>query len=329
MSIPTPSESKGWNRKHRKGMWDRSTVYWIVISETYCGVLHYGKFIGENGRGGKRSLDAQISIEVPAIISRETWELAQERREYNRKIAKRRTKREYLLRGLIKCGCGFRMIGTKGRYYCNGRIRKYSCKEPLVPGQVIEPLVWAYVMELITSPGRFEERLRLAQAKELENTKPRRKEAEHILALIQQTENEADDVARALTRAQGLISSRLEQQAIEVDRRYKALTQRQIELQESLGFEMTDNMIENLMEFRKIVADGLANPTFEDKRRWLEILQIEVVVMNKQAVITCRLPVDAFIVDLEGSNDPNIGKSLLPFELSTSRNLKIVHHVKS
>ncbi len=321
MGIPTPSESKGWNRKHKAGVWQSSAIYWLVTSETYCGVLRYGKFIGANGRGGKRPNEEQITIEVPAIVTRETWEEAQARRAYNSRIAKRRTKREYLLRGLIKCGCGYSMVGTKGRYYCRGRNSQSGCKEPLVPGRIIEPVTWAYVMELITSPDRFEERLRQAQAEEMQNSQPKQRELENVIALKEQTEKEADDIARAMTKTHGLIAARLEQQAFDVDRRYKALQDRQAELQEALQFEMTDRMIENLMQFREIVAAGLTNPTFEDKRRWLEILQVGVTVTNRQAVITCRLPNDPLIIDLEeSSGQGGGGESGMPTEFSTSKN---------
>jgi hypothetical protein len=43
------------------------------------------------------------------------------------------------------------------------------------------------------------------------------------------------------------------------------------------------------LQFRETVELGLENPTFEDRRRWLEILQTSIKVTNGIAVITCRL----------------------------------------
>ena len=43
------------------------------------------------------------------------------------------------------------------------------------------------------------------------------------------------------------------------------------------------------LEFRETVATDLQNPTFEDRRRWLEILQAKVKVTNGRAVVNCRL----------------------------------------
>ncbi len=50
---------------------------------------------------------------LPAIVTRETWELAQARRTDNSQIVKRKMKREYLLRSLIYCGCERRMAGDQ------------------------------------------------------------------------------------------------------------------------------------------------------------------------------------------------------------------------
>src|SRR6266498_1661417 len=76
------------------------------------GVWRYGKYVAQGGKGGKRLIDEQIPVNVPAIISREAWEFAQERRSYNSRVARRKMKREYLLRGLIYCGCGRGMVGS-------------------------------------------------------------------------------------------------------------------------------------------------------------------------------------------------------------------------
>jgi hypothetical protein len=81
----------------------------------------------------------------------------------------------------------------------------------------------------------------------------------------------------------------LEQQGEEVNKRYQALAKRKIELQEALAVELSDNTINNLLQFRETVALGLENPTSEDRRRWLELLQTSVTVENQKAVITCRL----------------------------------------
>jgi hypothetical protein len=127
---------------------------------------------------------------------------------------------------------------------------------------------------------------------------PKQKELEHVLALLEDTEKEAEEIACASRKAKGLIAAKLERQGDEVNKRYEALTRRKSELQEALAIELTDNMISNLLRFREVVALGLENPTFEDRRHWLEILQTKVTVTNCKAVVACRLGGRPFQYDL-------------------------------
>lgn len=197
------------------------------------------------------------------------------------------------------------MIGTDGVYICRARMQNFfkptECREPRVKGPLIEAATWDYVMALITSPEWFEEKLRAAQASEFDSTQPKQKELEHVVALLEQAEKEAADVARAMSKTGGLVARKLEQQAQEIDRRYAALTTRKAELEEALAFQLTDKSIENLLQFRETVAAGLQNPTFEDKQRWLEILQVSVRVTNRQAVVACRLSNEPYSYDLDTS----------------------------
>ena len=133
---------------------------------------------------------------------------------------------------------------------------------------------------------------------------PKESELEYVLALIRETEKEAEKIARATRRAKGIIAAKLEQQCEEINRRYEALVQRNGELQESLAVEWTDQTVNNLLIFRETVALGLENPTFDDRRRWLEILQTRVFVTDGIAVNTCRLSGDPQCYNLFQINKP-------------------------
>jgi len=301
IGISTPSNARGLFQGKNQG-WRGEVIRQILVSETYYGIWRYGKNIGKSGKGGKRPLDEQIAVNVPAIVTRKTWELAQERRAYNSRIAKRKMKGEYLLRGLVFCGCGRGMAGggrhirypqyhyrCPSRYVSGVAAGSELCAEPLVKGGLIEYVTWDYIMRLIEDPVEFEAKLREAQANEAAAVQPKQRELDNVIALLKETEREADEIARATRRVKGLVGERLQQQANEVDERYQALTRRMSDLQESLTTELTEDAISNLLKFRKAVALGLENPTFEDQRRWLEILQARVTVTNEIAVITCRL----------------------------------------
>ena len=67
------------------------------------------------------------------------------------------------------------------------------------------------------------------------------------------------------------------------------MTARKMELQETLASELTERSIDNILQFRENVAEGLRNPTLEDKPRRLEIAQVTVRVTNSTPIISCRL----------------------------------------
>lgn len=233
MQIPSPSIVKrSAGNKIRAGGWSTGLLQRLITTETYAGVWRYGKQSGKDGRGGRRAIDEQIVVQVPAIVDRETWNLAQKRREYNSKLARRRMTREYLLRGLIHCGCGRAMVGGGGdekRYYyycprrnpmCGGAIEKATCKEPLVKARNAEHITWGYVMRLLTNAEEFEQALRDAQAVEAEQQQPKQKELENVIALIAATKYEAEQIAETAKKIKGLVREKLQVQADEVDRRY-------------------------------------------------------------------------------------------------------------
>jgi site-specific DNA recombinase len=99
-----------------KPRWHRTTVHYMLQNETYDGTWHYGKQSKQPGE--------PIPVEVPAIVSRETWKAAQARRSENGRNAVRNTKREYLLRRRITCGgCGLKV--SSASRVTGGKLYKY------------------------------------------------------------------------------------------------------------------------------------------------------------------------------------------------------------
>ena len=302
LAIPRPGESMNWKKTRGKsGTWESVAVQRIVRAETYAGVWRYGKQIGKEGRGGQRPIDEQIAVQVPAIVDRETWDLAQKRRGYNSRLAKRKMKRDYLLRGLLFCGCGRRMVGSNGLYYCTRRYMPdggEKCTEPLVKVPKVEYIAWGYVMRLLTNAEEFEQALRDAQAIEAEQAQPKQKELEHVIALIADTEYEAVSVAETAKKVKGIVGEKLQLQADEINRRYQAFEKRKAELEQELSQDLTDGHIDSLIEFREAVAVGLNNPGPGERRQWLEALQTRVTVSNGIVIVTCRLSREAVSFDL-------------------------------
>ncbi|HNT23316.1 MAG TPA: recombinase family protein [Anaerolineales bacterium] len=318
VGIPTPSESKGWKTKRKRltGQWDSTSIFTILKSETYCGVLRYGKFIGNRGRGGMRPESEQIKIDVPPIISRETWQAAQEQRAKNARLLAHKTKHPFLLRGMAFCECGYSLAGSRNNYRC---LRKYQnsspCDEPPVKTALLDGLVLEYVYNLIKDPATFEQNLRKAQALELTQAQPKQDELGAIIELIKQAEEDAEEIAQTIKGTRGIVRKKLEQDSEEVDARYNALCARRDALTNALSeTKLNEDVISDMLEFRADVEAGLSNPTIEGLRAWFELLGVRVVVGGGMATITCRISPEKVCTPLITSKNSRILLRLLPLQ---------------
>ncbi len=307
LKIPTAVESgrKG-ARKRGAGIWNDSTVRGILMSETYCGVWRYGKTKSAGRQGNstrpKQGLENQVAVAVPAIVGRETWERAQARRAYNKRMAQRNCKHEYLLRGFIRCGCGSAMVGDTVRgpysyYVCVTHYHHYAgleqaaCSEKPARCDATEDAAWNYILGLLKDAGTFESAIRKAQKAELDTLAPKRERLETVLSLIADCDREAVNYVQEIGRAGEAMRRALEVQIADVEKRYAALTKEHDEIKAQLDMQrLTEHAIQAALRFREDVTVGLKAPTLEDKRRVLELLQAQVTVKDRQAQTTCLIP---------------------------------------
>ena len=325
MGIPAPSASDGVKRRLVRGtnIWRIVTIMRILKSETYAGVWHYGKRIGANGKGGQRPESEQITVQVPALIDRATWEATQARIEYNKQMSKRNGKREYLLRGRVRCAqCEHLMAGNslkngKHRYYRCARqyfakLGERACVKIRVNADVIEPQVWKYVLSVMTNPKRFRKALRNAQKAEQRASESRHDQLEIVTEQIAESEAEAAKLAEAVKNVKGgAVGKALQEKIDRLEILYLQQIHKRDELQAGLSAQrLTDENMAKALRFREDIMAGLQNPTFEDKRRALELLQVEVIVtVDKKASVKCLVPVGERVIDLHTSR--NAGQSNL------------------
>lgn len=154
------------------GRWHRSQVIRIIHNEMYAGVFHQNRWDTANGKNAhhvEKPRDQWVPVPVPAIVDRGTWEAAQRQVEENTTLNPRRTKNEYLLRGLVHCGvCGRKMsggarAGHKKYYYysCEGK-RKYNfspddgpwrpCPSRYWPAGDVDRAVWGVLAGVLDDP---------------------------------------------------------------------------------------------------------------------------------------------------------------------------------
>lgn len=143
-------------------------VYRILTKELYCGTA-YSRQISTT-KTGQRSYkvtklprEEWIPIAVPAIVSRETWQQAQDAIKQNYRQSKRNSKRDYLLRGLVKCGvCGKGMVASlmkndgKSKYYYRCVTRSsptyrnqgLKCTNRFIHVDYVEEIIWQTICNI-------------------------------------------------------------------------------------------------------------------------------------------------------------------------------------
>ena len=163
MRIPTRTDHSGGYKKRGRGEWSEGTVSDMLSNESYAGTWHYGKRDKESRHNPR---DTWLSVEVPAIVSREVWERAQKRKIRNRELATRNSKYEYLLGRRVSCGqCNkFKMFGKavqggKYKYYCCPGTRRGSCDQGYFPVLQVDGAVWQWIRGLLLDPEHLRQEL--------------------------------------------------------------------------------------------------------------------------------------------------------------------------
>jgi len=122
----------------------------------------YRKYLKSGRR--KRPKEEWMPFSAPRIVDDEIFELAQQRLQRNRELASRRTKRNYLLRGLLRCECCQKAMfaETQSNSYACGYSRPAYAKENgfdpcenkrRLPAGQLDELVWREVVKLLKKPA--------------------------------------------------------------------------------------------------------------------------------------------------------------------------------
>ncbi|HEV8415251.1 MAG TPA: recombinase family protein [Bryobacteraceae bacterium] len=154
--------------------WTPKRVRNLLMNPTYRGEYFYGKLapVVVDGKKLQRATPREqwLSRPCPAIVTPALWQKANEEIHKNQIVAMAHAKNDYLLRGLIVCGCcGLKYISTavgapgKERFYyrCHGSRaaagpygkKGERCPNKSLVGKVIEQLVWVDLQHYIGRPG--------------------------------------------------------------------------------------------------------------------------------------------------------------------------------
>ncbi len=312
--------AQGITTRTGKTVWDRSTVWGMLRNPAYRGQAAYGKTKVADRHGkptrttrargerrGRRQVRVDEPVEqwmfipVPALVSEETFALAQERLARNAHFSKRNTREPGPLQGLVVCReCGYSCYRTSTRttkrkivyYRCTGQDNWRHpggrvCQSRPIRADELEPLVWGEIRRLLENPALVRAEIdRRLKALRTEHPAARRRET----------------LERDLTRASGAIERLIEayqEQLISLDElraRMPVLRKRQSTLQaqfDALDAELHDaesylKLADTLEGFLTRLSDGLDQLTTEEQQRILRLIVREVLVGGEDDKITIR-----------------------------------------
>ena len=201
--VPTRRDAKHWHT---------ATLGELIRDPIYKGEFNANRFYFErttNLETGKSTLqqrqrprDEWIGVPVPATVTPEVWELAQEMIAKKRKSARRNLQCERLLSGYLFCArCGRTFQGAGGGkqhptlyYYCRSwsdlpSIRRTGyCQSPTVFSRVLDAHVWSSIMSLILAPDLVA--LGLGEDAASEKRVGYAQQADYLTGLIRRKEQE-------------------------------------------------------------------------------------------------------------------------------------------
>ena len=307
--------------RKRCSRWERSTVWAMLRNPAYKGTACFGKtrlasrqritrrlrLLGgiatRESASHERPREEWIEIPVPAIVSEETFALAQERLERNKVLAPRRTITPSVVQGLVVCSkCGYALYRTSTRssartihyYRCLGsdgwRHRDGPvCDNRPVRQDLLDQVVWAEMIKLLEDPGLIQGELdrRLAAARTADPTQRREKALQRDLARLRKS------MDRLLTAYQEDLIS-----LDELRRRMPALRQQEqatraelLSIEDQTGERAAYlRLAETLAGFLTRLRSQAETLDVEERQRIVRLLVKEVLVGDDTIVIRHSIP---------------------------------------
>jgi site-specific DNA recombinase len=284
-----------------------------------------------------------ITVKVPAIVSSDLWELANQMLKKNAQTGRRHAKEPYLLTGMVKCAaCGYAYIGRRcikrqnGKEYLShyyqdssaktlmGIFRDIHCTQSQIAAPRLEGAVWRVISRVLLEPE-----LVIQSMDDQFTSGPNaqlRAEVEYLRQQVSDLDTEDEDLYRAY-RARAF-------DAEEYAARREAIKERRRKLQTDIialeGRVLTREKLEiNKQRVLEVSAalkkHGLTpNPPFETKQTILKLvvdkisLNVDEGWFELEGIIPGRFPIDESIACIPEDTDSSRRVARSSPERSTS-----------
>lgn len=300
--------------------WDSQTVRGILTNPAYYGEARYGKVRLTERKPGRRakrgdpqvprqsrvavatSLEEQIMISVPALISKSLFEEVRKQMDENRiRQRQRQNGPKYLLSGLLICGaCGSAFChdgGARHHYYrCIGtdryrRAGKTLCENRSVNGDGLDQHVWSDVVDLLRDPHRLQVELTRRQTTTTEKPTSEAKQQAVVDRLKQRIDRLIDAYADGLLERHEF-ESRIGRLRSQHDREVAALISLRGQVSEAQDWI---NATSALTLLAMQVESNLETATHELKRQLLTLLIKQIEIYPSEVRIVYKVPPNPFV----------------------------------
>ncbi|MCK5641017.1 MAG: recombinase family protein, partial [Gammaproteobacteria bacterium] len=282
-------------RKRIAKAWYSNTVRGIITNEIYIGKIYYGKTTSNWGERTLQPRDKWIEIEVPdlAFIDRETFRAAGKKRKRNKEDNWHEKKHKYLLTGRIRCGyCGYAATGNPRRSFNNKLYLNYRCGCSYKPhlnceagyksmrGQKADKAVWDWLVWLLSDETNLRKGLNELMEKRRNDLDPKIEKFETFKELLAELDSRTQRLVKELSNNDDeVVLDAIRIQLKEIAKQHDNLESKKIILEvELLNLVIDEETEEQIYELASRVRTRLPNATFEEKKRILELLDVQVTI---------------------------------------------------
>jgi len=284
--------------------WRASTLGRLLRQPAYKGTAYYNRRqadysgVGQPRRHGQgvlrlprytpRPATEWIAVPVPPLVDDTTWQTAQERLAMNARFAQRNSQRTYLLRGLLVCGiCGHTLQGrtqngivyyscTHGGVHCPPGCPQHTCA---VRGDVVEPLLWQALAELLRDPQRLQVAWEALQAEQA--TTPREVQSwQQRQTILRKQRQRLVDAYQAEVISLAELTERQNPLVVEL---------RELERRLAIAPQATPPQI-SLETFTQRIEQALAASGVETQQEVLRLLIERIVVTDEALTVEHIIP---------------------------------------
>ena len=289
-----------------RGKWNRRVIHKILRREAYCGVWYYGKTRTVKKKQIENPRENWIPVDVPAIVSRDTWQAAQGQLNQNQtQKAGRKAEIKYLVQRRARCAdCGKAMsavakyqtkCGASSYYYCPATKHADFARVCESRGywrtDQVDAAIWEWLHDLLADPRAVVEGMRKEQASRAATVKPLAARLATIDALIAENKTKLGRSLDAYIDGHGDdLLAMLKERAAQYEKLIGNLQAERAELASRLaGQDITDEQIESVVEYTRTLAGWLeeAGQDFAIQRQLVERIGLtaELEIRGEERII--------------------------------------------